>query len=78
MPLVAEFVAKVEYRSVIRFCVLLGQSNKEIIANLAQAYGERSPSLSTIKFWIAEFKRGRQNVCDEEREGRPTMQGMKI
>ena len=62
---------KVEYRSSIRFCLLLGQSSADIKANLLLAYADKCPSESTIKFWIAEFKRGRQLVADEEREGRP-------
>jgi histone-lysine N-methyltransferase SETMAR len=71
MSLQVDFVDKLEYRSAIRFCLLLGQSNHEIMDNLARAYQDKCPSHSTIKFWIAEFKRGRQNVNDEEREGRP-------
>lgn len=62
---------KVEYRSAIRFCLLLGQSSEDIKANLFRAYGDKCPSQTTIKFWIAEFKRGRQLVDDEERKGRP-------
>jgi [histone H3]-lysine36 N-dimethyltransferase SETMAR len=72
MSLQVHSLEKIEYRSAIRFCVLLGQTNQEIMANLNRAYGEKCPSQSTIKFWIAEFKRGRQSVSDEEREGRPT------
>ena len=72
MSLQVHSLEKIEYRSAIRFCVLLSQTNQEIMANLDRAYGEKCPSQSTIKFWIAEFKRGRQSVSDEEREGRPT------
>ena len=62
---------KVECRSAIRFCLLLGQSSADIKTNLARAYGDKCPSQTMIKFWIAEFKGGRQIVVDEEREGRP-------
>lgn len=71
MSLTVECVTKVEYRSAIRFCVLLGQSNQEILTNLARAYQDKCPSKSTILFWVGEFKRGRQTVEDEPREGRP-------
>lgn len=71
MSLPLENVTKLEYRSAIRFCVLLGQSNQEILTNLATAYRDKCPSKSTILFWVAEFKRGRQSVEDEPREGRP-------
>ena len=66
-----DHLEKVEYQSAIRFCLLLGQSSEEIKANLFRAYGDKCPSQTTIKFRIAEFKRGRQLVVDEEREGRP-------
>ena len=71
MSLPVENIRKVEYCSAIWFCLLLGQSSKEIHSNLARAYQDKCPSKSTIDFWVGEFKRGRQSVEDEEREGRP-------
>ena len=32
-----------------------------------------SPSRNTIKKWAAEFKRGRQSLDDDPREGRPSL-----
>lgn len=64
-------IEKTEYRSAIRFCVLLKWSSHEILNKMAIAYGDKCPSRSTVLFWVAEFKRGRQNVTDDERSGRP-------
>jgi histone-lysine N-methyltransferase SETMAR len=61
----------VEYRSVIRFLLLLGKDNREILEQLQAAYKEKCPSNVTVYFWINEFKRGRQTVEDEPRSGRP-------
>ena len=38
---------------------------------LAQALGDSAPSVATVKNWFAEFRRGRQSLDDEPREGRP-------
>lgn len=62
---------KVQYRSVIRYLVLKGKTQTEIKTELDAVYGDQSPSLSTVQFWAADFKRGRTSVFDEEREGRP-------
>lgn len=35
-------------------------------------YGEPSPSMTTVRYWFHEFKRGRTSVFDEERLGRPS------
>ena len=34
-------------------------------------YGDSAPSFTTVKFWAAELKRGRKNLGDDERSGRP-------
>ncbi|KMQ83449.1 histone-lysine n-methyltransferase setmar [Lasius niger] len=33
-------------------------------------YGDSAPSFATVKFWAAEFKRGRTSLVDDERSGR--------
>jgi hypothetical protein len=43
----------------------------EIHSNFINIYGDSSPSFSTIKKWAADFKRGRTNLEDDPREGRP-------
>mgnify|MGYP003565566856 CR=1 FL=1 len=46
-------------------------SGKEIIEKLKIVYKDKSPSKSFVYKWIAEFKRGRENVLNECSEDRP-------
>ena len=46
-------------------------SNDEIKTELDSVYGESTPLISTVKPWIAEFKRGRKNLFDERGPGCP-------
>ena len=43
----------------------------QIKDELDSAYGDSAPSLTTVKFWVTEFKRGRKSSGDDERSGRP-------
>ena len=63
---------KIEYRAVIKFLFLKQKTNDEIKAELREVNGDSAPSFATIKYWTAEFKRGRTSICDEERPGRLT------
>lgn len=38
---------------------------------LHAVYKDHAPSMTTIRYWFNEFKRGRTSVFDEERSGRP-------
>ena len=60
---------KIEYRAVIKFFVNEGLT--PIHSKFIKVYGDSSPSLSTIKKWAAEFKRGRTGLEGDPREGRP-------
>lgn len=62
---------KLEYRAVIKFFVLDGLTPNEIHPKLTKVYGDIAPSMSTVKKWAAEFKRGRTSLEDDPREGRP-------
>ena len=62
---------KVEYRALIKFLHLKGKKTQEIKDELDSVYGEASPSFTTVKHWVAEYKRGRTSIFDEERSGRP-------
>lgn len=63
---------KLEHRSVIKFLTLEGKQPTEIHDRMVAVYCENAPSLSTVKKWAAEFKRGRQSLEDDPRSGRPT------
>jgi transposase len=62
---------KIEYRAVIKFFVKEGLTPNEVYSKFMKVYGDSSPSFSTIKKWVAEFKRGRTSLEVDLREGRP-------
>ena len=62
---------KTEYRAVIKFLYQEENGGQEIYDRLKDVYGEGAPSYSTVKFWVAEFKRGRESIDDAPRSGRP-------
>lgn len=62
---------KIEYRAVIKYLVLKGNTPTQIKDELDAVYGDSAPSFTTVKFWAAEFKRGRTSLGDDERSGRP-------
>ncbi|GFV54175.1 HTH_48 domain-containing protein [Trichonephila clavipes] len=62
---------KIEYRAVIRYLSLKGNMPTQIKDELDFVYGDSVPSFTTVKFWAAEFKRGRKSLGDDERSGRP-------
>ncbi|XP_030746801.1 protein GVQW3-like [Sitophilus oryzae] len=61
---------KIEYRAVIKYLVLKGNTLTQIKHELDSVYGDSAPSFTTVKFWAAEFKRGRKSLGDDERSGR--------
>jgi histone-lysine N-methyltransferase SETMAR len=60
-----------EHRSVIKFLTKQGKAPKDIYQSLVSVYGDRAPPKSTVKYWAAEFKRGRKSIEDDSRSGRP-------
>ncbi|XP_029155672.1 uncharacterized protein LOC114928587 [Nylanderia fulva] len=59
------------YRAVIKYLFLKGNTPTQIKDELDSVYGDSAPSFTTVKFWAAEFKRGRKSLGDDERSGRP-------
>lgn len=62
---------KSEFRVVIKHYFLKGKTPKETKECLDKHYGESAPSDYMVKYWMAEFKRGRTDTSDEPRSGRP-------
>ncbi|KAK5650765.1 hypothetical protein RI129_001794 [Pyrocoelia pectoralis] len=51
--------------------VFKGNTPTQIKHELDSVYGDSAPSFTIVKFWTAEFKRGRMSLVDDERSGRP-------
>ena len=63
---------KTEYRAVIKFLALEGQSAEQVEEQLTAVYGRSSPSSATIKCWVKEFKSGRESLEHDQSSGRPS------
>ena len=62
---------KLEYRSVIKFLILEGNSPQDIHHRMITVYNDDAPSYATVKRWAIEFKSGRKSLGDDPRSGRP-------
>ena len=62
---------KKESRAVIKYLHKKGMKTKEIHDDMVKTLGEDSPCYSTVKKWVADFKRGRESTDDDARTGRP-------
>ena len=62
---------EIEQRCVIHFLYLKGLSGKDIKAELNNVYGDQAMSKTQVYFWISEFHRGRNDLNDLIRPGRP-------
>lgn len=61
-----------QFRTMILYDFLCGLTQQQCIDRLHLAVGEKAPSNGTVYNWFAEFKRGRRNLSDEFRAGRPS------
>ena len=64
-------VKTIGHRYAIQYFNLKHLSPPNIEAELDSTLRESAPSLTTIKYWVAEFKRGRTSCPDEKHSGRP-------
>ena len=60
------------HRGVIRYFQKKGLGPKEIHVDMVATLGNDAPTLSTVKKWAAEFKRGRESLEDAPRSGHPS------
>lgn len=64
-------VSREAFRAMIFYDYKRGLTFKESHENLQTAFQESAPALATVTYWFREFKRGRENLNDDPRPGRP-------
>ena len=62
---------RLEQRINIKLCVKLGKSASETLELLREAYGAAAMKKTSVFEWHKRFKKGRDDVKDDERPGRP-------
>jgi hypothetical protein len=65
-----DFTAK-EYRVVMKYCFLKWNLTKENDDDVLLILGDKLPSYSTVKNWVARFGTGHLSTEDKEHSGRP-------
>jgi hypothetical protein len=60
-----------EQRKNISFCVKIGKSASETLAQLTVACDECAMKTSSVFDWHGLFKEGRKNMQDDPRSGKP-------
>ena len=58
-------------RAAINFFFMQGKAPKEIHTILTETLGDHAPSYTTVRNWVAQFKRGVFSTCDAPCPGRP-------
>jgi hypothetical protein len=62
-----------DQRVIIRFLYNEEADAHEIFRRLEAQFGDSSDALRTLKYWIGEIRRGRKDLHDEIRSGRPAL-----
>lgn len=68
---ISQKMDRYEIRAVIKYLFLKGLTPQEIHEDMSNTVQANCPSYSTVKNWVADFKRGRKTTSDEDRSGRP-------
>jgi transposase len=56
----------------MKYLFLKGNTAKNIYDNMSVTLGDKRPSYSTVRNWVARFRTGHLSTEDEERSGRST------
>jgi transposase len=65
-----------EQRVIIRFLFNEGVDARQIADRLRAQFHENADALRTVQFWIAELRRGREDLHNEPRRGRPLAENL--
>jgi len=68
-----EGAAACEIRPIIRFLIIRNVLPNEIHHQICQVYGDNAMSYGMVRKWVRMFNKGRENVHDEARSGRPSL-----
>src|SRR5436190_13198683 len=64
-------LSREHFRAMIFYDFKKSLTPLQCFGSLNSVFGDEAPSQRTIYEWYADFKRGRVELCDESREGRP-------
>ena len=64
---------KSEFHVLIKHCFLMGKITIQAKQWYDKCYSDSAPSEITVKWWYADFKRGRTETNDAERSGHPNL-----
>ncbi|GFT77149.1 histone-lysine N-methyltransferase SETMAR [Trichonephila clavipes] len=73
MSVLIENPAACEIRCVIRFLNAKKVKPIEIYWQICEVYGQNAMSDSMVRRWVRQFNKGRSEVHDDERSGRPSL-----
>nr|APL98289.1 putative DD34D transposase [Bactrocera tryoni] len=60
-----------EQRANIKFCFKLGKTFTETFQMMKKVYGDQCLSRSNVHEWFKRFQEGREDLCDDQKSGRP-------
>jgi len=63
---------KLEQRSVVKFCFLLGKTAEETVVMLETAYKEAALGKTQVYEWFSRFRNGKLSLADQPCSGRPS------